>query len=193
MIASFDQTRIHRKNLLHAVSLCFDKLTQPLHQKTHSHCTDSWSNFILRELTIFTVKCTIFISCIISSSSFFKLAYLLAERMQNICLFWPVLAILSRFYALVGILFTGLNIVVAYQKWQIQGMGIDSNTHNTTIYWIQLQRQVLLPRRWNRHHVCNPDYHDHNQEVDNENSGGGQTGRRDVFLSAFDTFIFMMY
>ena len=34
--------------------------------------------------------------------------------MQNIGLFW-------LFYALVGILFTGLNIVVAYQKYEVWG------------------------------------------------------------------------
>ena len=109
----------------------------------------------------------------------------------------PILACFGYFVAILRTCwhtFTGQDIVIAHQKWQIRGMGIDSNTHNTTMYWIQIQRQVLLPRRWNRHHVCNPDYHDHNQEVDNENSGGGgQTGRTDVFLSVFNTFIFMMY
>ena len=35
--------------------------------------------------------------------------------------FWPILAILSRIYALFGVLFTGLNKAVVYQTWQRWG------------------------------------------------------------------------
>ena len=45
--------------------------------------------------------------------------------MQNFglfCPFLPTLAILSRIYALFGILFTGLDNVAVHQNWQISGM-----------------------------------------------------------------------
>ena len=37
-------------------------------------------------------------------------------------MFWPILAILSRIYALFGVPFKGLNSAVAYHNWQISGV-----------------------------------------------------------------------
>ena len=119
MIAPFDQTRIHQKNLLHAVCLCFDKITQPQHQKTHSHCTGSWSNFILRELIIFTVECTIFISCIII---IFQGGVPFSIKNAK---YWPVLAILRTCRH------TFYRTKYCGSLPKIRGMGIYSNTHNT--------------------------------------------------------------
>ena len=58
---------------------------------------------------------------------FFALLYLLAWRTQNFGPFWPILAILSRIYALFGVLFTGLNNVAVYQSLQIWDMGEDGD------------------------------------------------------------------
>ena len=50
--------------------------------------------------------------------------------------YWPILAILSRIYALFGVHTTGLNSAVVYQNWQIQGRTADSvyNVH-IVMFW----------------------------------------------------------
>ena len=46
----------------------------------------------------------------------------LTWRTPTFGMFWPILAILLRIYALFGVQFKGLNSAVAYHNWQISGV-----------------------------------------------------------------------
>ena len=51
--------------------------------------------------------------------TFVKLVYFFAQKMWHFCIYRPALAILSRIYALFGVLFTGLNNLAVCQNGQL--------------------------------------------------------------------------
>ena len=78
--------------------------------------------------------------------TFVKLVYFFAQKMWHFCIYRPALAILSRIYALFGVLFTGINTAAVHQNWQISGMVkyCKNGSWRSTHRW----RQVYHHHQW---------------------------------------------
>ena len=81
-----------------------------------------WTQLQLLQLLVYLVRLLLVTTgC---GVLFFKPVYFLEWRTRNFGLFWPVLSILLRIYALFVVLFTSLNSAAVYQNWQISGISL---------------------------------------------------------------------